>query len=142
MPRWKTAQERLMREGEIKHLQKLGKLVGPFFIPMDPDLTTWKHYHHVSDKLRAIKILSYRVHLETVVDEEYHLVIGFDPADQGPHCDEFRRDGRSRKTYCDFDFNPMTGYKEALDSADREVELYWEMYAARYRAGEWPRERR
>lgn len=123
----------------MEEKSELGVLTGPFHIPLGPARNgAWKHYFHVSDKSRGKKIVDYRVHIEILLEGEIRHVIGFDPADDGPHCDEYRLDGETQKWYLSFGFDAVTGYKDALEDADEKVSLNHREYIENFKQGRWP----
>lgn len=87
------------------------------------------------------KILDYMVQLEVYVEEDevWKEVVRYDPADRGPHCDIHRLNGDEKDEDYIFPFDINTGYKEALQQGDDDVERNWERYLRRFLQGKWPK---
>ena len=82
--------------------------------------------------------MDYLVQLEVVVEGRWRPVVRYDPA-HGPHCDVYKLDGEDRDLAHHHLFDISTGYQEAVQAADADIERHWPDYQSNFLAGRWPK---
>lgn len=85
------------------------------------------------------RILDYVVQLEVETSpDEWRPVVRYDTAHGGPHRDQLKMDGQSDKEPINAVFDIVTGYRDAVASAERDIRDHWKIYRQRFLEGKWP----
>lgn len=84
-------------------------------------------HQHIREKVR---IVQFRIQLETLVDNRWYPVVRYDTAHGFAHRDLFNRNGEVTKT-------PVFihDYNDALTFAESDLKTNWEMYKERFLRG-------
>ncbi len=96
-----------------------------FLIYLDPETRVCRYRHyHIS---KAKKIVEFRIQLETLVRDEWHVVIRYDTAHGKAHRDTLHPDGRQSKDW-------FEGYtiEDVLTIGQKDILENWSSYRERF----------
>ena len=82
----------------------------------------------------------YLVQLEIETEPgEWKPVVRYDTQHGGPHRDQYKISGeKDKEKFLNVTFDILTGYQDAVRSAEQDIERNWRFYCQRFLEGKWP----
>lgn len=85
------------------------------------------------------RIVDYVVQLEVETNNEiWQPAVRYDTKHGGPHRDQLKITGEAKKEMLNAMFDILTGYRDAVAAAERDIAVHWETYRRRFLEGKWP----
>ncbi len=83
--------------------------------------------------------MDYLVQLEVETEpNRWQPAVRYDTQHGGPHRDQLKITGEQEKQFLNVKFDFLTGYKDAVAEAERDIEANWKTYQERFLKGKWP----